>query len=74
MFSIVGDLMDNESEERIRSRAHQLWQEAGEPFDREQEFWLQAEKEFNERSDQGICKDDEAQEHPSDKDRAQRSQ
>lgn len=32
-----GDTSDRE--DRIRVRAHQLWQEAGEPEGRDEEFW-----------------------------------
>ena len=34
------------SEDKIRERAHQLWQEAGEPKEGERDFWLRAEKEL----------------------------
>jgi hypothetical protein len=34
------------SEEQIRQRAHQLWELAGRPEGREQEFWLEAEREL----------------------------
>lgn len=30
-------------EERIRARAHRLWQQAGEPEGRDEEFWRLAE-------------------------------
>jgi hypothetical protein len=30
-------------EEAIRGRAHQLWEQAGQPEGRDGEFWLQAE-------------------------------
>jgi hypothetical protein len=35
--------------EDIRLRAHQLWQEAGEPEGKEDQFWLEAERELKER-------------------------
>jgi hypothetical protein len=38
--------MDGPSEEQIRARAHQLWEAADRPGDREQEFWYQAEREL----------------------------
>jgi DUF2934 family protein len=38
--------MDPTMEEKIRFRAHELWQQAGEPNDREDEFWHQAEREL----------------------------
>lgn len=31
---------------RIRTRAHELWEEAGCPPGRDLEFWLRAEREF----------------------------
>ena len=31
------------TDEEIRARAHQLWEEAGKPEGREHEFWYQAE-------------------------------
>lgn len=35
-----------QDEQRIRERAHQLWQEAGEPEGRDQEFYYLAEQEL----------------------------
>jgi hypothetical protein len=35
-------------DEEIRDRAYVLWQEAGEPDGRDQEFWHQAERELAE--------------------------
>lgn len=32
-----------EREQRIRERAKQLWEEAGQPTGRDNEFWLEAE-------------------------------
>jgi hypothetical protein len=34
------------TEEQIRVRAHQLWEEAGKPEGRDDEFWRQAEQEL----------------------------
>ena len=34
-------------------RAYQLWQEAGEPSDRDQEFYLQAERDLQGLEDRG---------------------
>ena len=34
------------TEEQIRSRAHQLWEQAGKPEGREDEFWRLAEQEL----------------------------
>ncbi|QOZ69147.1 DUF2934 domain-containing protein [Bradyrhizobium arachidis] len=33
-------------EEKIRRRAHALWEDAGRPIGRDLEFWLSAEREF----------------------------
>jgi hypothetical protein len=38
--------MANPTDEQIRLRAHQLWEAAGQPEDREQDFWYQAEREL----------------------------
>ena len=34
-------------EDRIRTRAHQLWELAGRPEGREEEFWHEAERELS---------------------------
>jgi hypothetical protein len=34
------------SQEEIRARARHLWEQAGRPEDRSEEFWLQAEREI----------------------------
>lgn len=39
------------TDEQIRIRAHQLWEQAGKPDGREQEFWHQAETELREMED-----------------------
>ena len=36
----------HESKEKIRIRAHQLWEEAGRPHGHDVDHWLQAEKEM----------------------------
>jgi hypothetical protein len=36
--------MTNPSEEQIRARAYELWEEAGKPEGRDDEFWQQAEQ------------------------------
>lgn len=38
--------MEISTDQRIRERAHQLWEAAGSPEGREQEFWYQAEREL----------------------------
>jgi FtsZ-binding cell division protein ZapB len=36
------------SKEKIRVRAHELWEQHGRPVGRDEEFWLQAEFEIKE--------------------------
>lgn len=43
--------MHHIEENRIRDRAYQLWEDAGQPEDREQEFWYQAERELVEEDE-----------------------
>ena len=50
--------MADSSDEQIRARAHQLWEAAGSPDGREQEFWYQAEKEL--RGDAGNNPDEKS--------------
>lgn len=38
--------MSKPTEEAIKVRAHELWEKAGKPDGREDEFWHQAEKEL----------------------------
>jgi Protein of unknown function (DUF2934) len=38
--------MEKPTEEQIRTRAHQLWEQAGRPKNLDEEFWHQAEKEL----------------------------
>jgi hypothetical protein len=38
--------MSNPSQDQIRTRAHQLWELAGQPAGREDEFWHEAEREL----------------------------
>ena len=38
--------MVGRTEEQIRVRAHQLWEAAGSPEGREDEFWHEAEREL----------------------------
>ncbi len=40
--------MANPLEEQIRARAYELWQQAGKPQGREDEFWHQAERALRE--------------------------
>jgi hypothetical protein len=38
--------MENPSEEDIRKRAHELWEHAGKPENRDEEFWRLAERDL----------------------------
>jgi hypothetical protein len=40
------------TDEQIRELAYKLWSEAGQPEDREQEFWHQAERQLQLESSQ----------------------
>jgi hypothetical protein len=35
------------TDEEVRARAHQLWEEAGKPEGRDHEFWYQAEQDLH---------------------------
>lgn len=37
------------SNEQIKARAHELWEQHGRPVGRDEEFWLQAESELTSR-------------------------
>ena len=39
--------MEKPTEEQIRQRAHELWEQNHRPDGRDDEFWHQAEKELN---------------------------
>lgn len=39
------------NDEKIRARAYQLWDQAGQPEGREQEFWFDAERELAEEEE-----------------------
>ena len=39
--------MRQPTDEEIRERAYRLWDAAGRPEEREQEFWYQAERELS---------------------------
>lgn len=43
--------MADSYEMKITRRAYELWQQAGEPKDRDEEFYLQAERELNDAPD-----------------------
>ncbi len=44
----MGQIDELGLEDRIRKRAHALWEQAGQPQGREDEFWHQAEHEIRE--------------------------
>lgn len=41
------------TEEQIKQRAHELWEEAGRPEGRDREFWHQAERDLQGASERG---------------------
>jgi len=41
------------TDDQIRVRAHQLWEQAGKPEGREDEFWHQAERELEQMEEIG---------------------
>jgi hypothetical protein len=54
---LKADKWQSRREEQIRVRAHGLWEQAGKPEGREDEFWHQAEKELT----QGATTDEKSQ-------------
>lgn len=52
------DHMHTIDDDKIRDRAFQLWDQAGQPEGREQEFWYQAEREL--AADEEVDTSDEA--------------
>jgi Protein of unknown function (DUF2934) len=45
--------MDKPTEDQIRQRAHELWEQSHRPDGRDDEFWNQAERELQEAEDRG---------------------
>ena len=43
--------MQTMDQEKVRDRAYQLWDRAGQPEGRDQEFWFDAERELAEEDD-----------------------
>lgn len=43
--------MHSLNDDKIRDRAYQLWDRAGQPEGREQEFWFDAERELAEEEE-----------------------
>nr|WP_246550365.1 DUF2934 domain-containing protein [Bradyrhizobium liaoningense] len=37
---------------QVRARAYELWEQAGRPSHRELEFWLEAERQFEEEREE----------------------
>ncbi|GAA0003600.1 DUF2934 domain-containing protein [Bradyrhizobium diazoefficiens] len=44
--------MAHPTEEQIRKRAFELWEQAGKPEGRENEFWQQAQRELRDAEEQ----------------------
>lgn len=42
--------MDHDHQERIRQRAHEIWENEGRPEGRDADHWTQAEQELREQS------------------------
>ncbi|KKB07450.1 DUF2934 domain-containing protein [Devosia chinhatensis] len=49
--------MHNIDEQKIRDRAFQLWDAAGQPEGREEEFWYAAELELAEQGEADVSED-----------------
>lgn len=60
--------MNNDREEQIRARAHQIWEEEGRPEGREQEHWNKAaqEMEGHQALDEGAYAGAESEPQPGD--------
>lgn len=41
-------MVETSADERIRARAQQLWEQAGRPEGRQDEFWYQAQQDIRE--------------------------
>ena len=57
--------MHDIDEQKVRDRAFQLWDAAGQPEGREQEFWYAAEQELAERGQADISRDNAEMDKPS---------
>jgi hypothetical protein len=55
----MGNKMPKPTEDQIRQRAHQLWELAGRPDGRDEEIWLEAEREL-ENSDPSLNPDEKS--------------
>ncbi len=56
--------MAHHEEDKIRDRAYQLWDMAGQPEGQEQEFWYQAERELAEEIEVDTSKEASALDLP----------
>jgi hypothetical protein len=53
------DSMVKPTDEQIRQRAHELWQEAGRPEGQQDQFWFEAERELT-RPDTALNPDEKS--------------
>jgi hypothetical protein len=56
LFHLTSELepvMRAPAEEQIRDRAYILWEAAGRPADREEEFWYESLRQLNEETGEG---------------------
>jgi Protein of unknown function (DUF2934) len=53
-WALLGEfIMAHPTEEQIRKRAFELWERAGKPEGREDEFWQQAQRELQDAEERG---------------------
>ena len=52
-------------EQRVRERAYALWEQAGSPEDRQDEFWHQARAEIEGSGDRNIVREESEQSFPA---------
>ena len=45
--------MDHDHQERIKQRAHEIWESEGRPEGRDADHWSQAEQELNSQTGEG---------------------
>lgn len=53
--------MDQDHQERIRQRAHEIWESEGRPEGRDADHWSRAEEELRAQMGSGGSSDDDAQ-------------
>lgn len=62
--------MDDDREDRIRARAHEIWQREGSPEGRENDHWKEAEQELDaENTGAGSAVSQDTTPKPSDPDK-----